>query len=78
MRQNAAQAQWVNTENQNKSAERDAIRDTMPAIKQVIIDEIELFQTRFNQRTNLIIQRYTELHKQSAQCQLHYWQDYLG
>ena len=50
----------------------------MPAIKQVIIDEIELFQTRFNQRTNLIIQRYTELHKQSAQCQLHYWQDYLG
>lgn len=36
------------TENQARSAERDAIRDMMPGIKQRIIDEIDLFQSRFN------------------------------
>ena len=45
-----------------KTAERDTIRDMMPQIKQMIIDEIDLFQTRFNRQTQLIVQRYTELH----------------
>jgi len=44
----SAQAMSANTENQTRTAERDAIRDMMPAIKQTIIQEIELFQARFN------------------------------
>ena len=40
---NSSQAQSLGTENQTKAAERDAIQDMMPTIKQTIIDEIELF-----------------------------------
>ena len=66
------------TENAAKGAERDAIRDMMPQVKQMVIGEIELFQARFNKQTQLIVQRYTDLHRQSAEVQLSYWQDYLG
>ena len=50
----------------------------MPQVKQMVIGEIELFQARFNKQTQLIVQRYTDLHRQSAEVQLSYWQDYLG
>lgn len=51
----------MDTEYQKKVTERDAIRDMMTSVKRRIIEEIEHFQMRFNQRTQEIVQRYTEL-----------------
>ena len=64
--------------NQQKAAERDAIRDLMPTTKGRTIAEIEDFQKRFKEQNKLIVGRYTELHQQSAQIQLQYWQDYMS